>query len=55
MTQEIERRLLHLRENLVNNAINASRIKDLLLKYYPVGTKIVITKDYYRIEEPKEE
>ena len=55
MTQDIERRLLHLRNNMVDSAVVRSGLKDILLKYYPAGTKIIITKDYYKVEEPESE
>ena len=55
MTQDIERRLLHLRNNMVDSAVVRSGLKDILLKYYPAGAKIIITKDYYKVEEPESE
>ena len=55
MDKQLERDLLRLRSDMVNRAIMTSGLKEMLLKYYPVGTKLIITKDYYRIEEPKTE
>ena len=55
MDKQLERDLLRLRSDMVNKAVMTSRLKEMLLKYYPVGTKLIITKDYYRIEEPKTE
>jgi len=55
MDKQLERDLLRLRSDMVNRAVITSRLKELLLKYYPIGTKIIITKDYYTVEEPKKE
>jgi len=42
-----------LRRNLLDTP--AHQIKNLLAKYYAPGTEIIITKDYWKVEEPKEE
>ena len=55
MDKQLVRDLLRLRSDMVNKAVMTSRLKEMLLKYYPVGTKLIITKDYYIIEEPKTE
>lgn len=50
-----EKALLNLRSDIVSKAIISSRLKEILLKYFPIGTTITITKDYYKINEPCED
>jgi len=52
MDEETIKKLDTLRHNMVADA-GVHRIMELLLKYYPAGTQVVITKDYWKIEENK--
>ena len=54
MDKETELSLLRLRNDLINTAIEKSELQKLLIKFFPKGTNIVITKDYWKINEPKE-
>lgn len=52
MNKETIYALDRLRHNMLDTP--AQQIKRLLTQYYAPGTEIVITKDYWKIEEPKE-
>lgn len=51
MNKENEMALLRLRNDLVTNAIEKSELQKILIGYFPKGTTILITKDYWKIEE----
>lgn len=54
MENNFIRNLEKLRSDTLSKAIMISNLKKILLKYYPIGTKLIITKDYYKIEVPEE-
>lgn len=53
MDEEIISKLSHLRGETLAKAQSLPEIMDVLLKYYPKGTKVIITKDYWTVEEPE--
>lgn len=52
LDKENERALLNLRSDITHKAITSSGLMKILLKYFPMGTTITITKDYFKINEP---
>jgi len=53
MKQETMDALSRLRHDTLANATGIHSIMEILVKYYPPGTKVIITKDYWNIEEPE--
>lgn len=41
--------LERLRTDITNQA--AKELQKILLRYYPIGTEIVVTKDYWKVKE----
>lgn len=41
--------LERLRTDITNQA--AKELQKILLQYYPIGTEIVVTKDYWKVKE----
>ena len=55
MDTETIRALDRLRHDMITESAGMQRIKSILTKYYPAGTKVIITKDWWKIEEPEKE
>lgn len=53
MDEETIVKLSRLREETLGNAKSIPEICSVLCMYYPKGTKLIITKDYWRVEEPE--
>ena len=53
MDEETIAKLSRLRENTLGNAKSIPEICSVLSMYYPNGTKLIITKDYWKVEEPE--
>lgn len=51
MNKETIYALDRLRHNMLETP--AQQIKNLLIRYYAPGTEVIITKDYWKVEEPK--
>ena len=47
---EVGKELERLRNDLMTKAL--AEAQDLLLKYYPVGTTVEVTKDYFKVNLP---
>lgn len=55
MDTETIRALDRLRHDMIAESPGMQRIKSILTKYYPAGTKVIITKDWWKIENPEEQ
>ena len=55
MDTETIRALDRLRHDMIAESPGIQRIKSILVKYYPAGTKVIITKDWWKIENPEEQ
>ena len=53
MNKETIYALDRIRYDMLSNP--AHELRQILSKYYEPGTKIIITKDYWKIDKPKEE
>lgn len=53
MDQETIEKLTRLRRDTLAKAPGIDGIRKILCQYFPIGTKIIITKDYWTIEEEK--
>jgi len=50
----ISKELNRIREDMINDTIAKSDVKNILLRYFPIGTTIEITKDYHKIKYPND-
>lgn len=50
MNEDIVEGLQNLRYATLSSAQGINQIMDILKKYYPYGTKVIITKDYWEVK-----
>lgn len=51
MTEEAINALKQLRHDVLSKATSIDEIKKILQLYYPTGTQVVITKDFWKVEQ----
>ena len=50
MTEETINALIQLRHEILSKATSIDEIMRILRLYYPTGTQVVITKNFWRVE-----